>query len=92
MSTYCLSLLAMTETHIRPTDNDSFLHSITPIGFKLCHRLTYGLSGGWLSFNEDIKFKIFDCLTYTSFENIVISIDASASPFRMCLSTSRLMF
>ena len=39
MSTRSLSLLAMTETHIRPTDSDSFLHSITPTGFKLCHRL-----------------------------------------------------
>ena len=47
MSTHSLSLLTMTETHIRPTDNDSFLQSITPAGFKLCHRLrSHGFSGG----------------------------------------------
>ena len=38
MSTDSFSILAMTETHIRPSDNDSFLRSITPAGFTLCHR------------------------------------------------------
>ena len=71
----------MTETHIRPTDNDSFLHSITPAGFKLCHRLrSHGFGGGVGFFlNENIKFKILDSPTYTSFENIVIG--SSTSPF-----------
>ena len=83
MSTHSLSLLAMTETHIRPTDNDSFLHSITSAGFKLCHRLrSHGLGGGVGFFlNENIKFKILDSPTYTSFENIVIGIGSSTSPF-----------
>ena len=83
MSTHSLILLAMTETHIRPTDNDSFCHSITPAGFKLCHRLrSHGLGGGVGFFlNENIKFKILDSPTYTSFENIVIGIGSSTSPF-----------
>ena len=39
--------LAMTGAHIRLTDNDSLLHSITPVGYNLCHRpRAYGLSGG----------------------------------------------
>ena len=82
MSTHSLSLLAMTETHIRPTDNDSF-HSITPAGFKLCHRLcSHGFGGGVGFFlNENIKFKILDSPTYTSFENIVIGIGSSTRPF-----------
>ena len=50
MSTHSLSLLAMTETHICPTDNDSFLHSITPAGFKLCHRLRSHSFGGGVGF------------------------------------------
>ena len=83
MSTHSLSLLAMTETHIRPTDNDCFLHSITPASFKLCHRLrSHGFGGGVGFFlNENIKFKILDSPTYTSFENIVIGIGSSTSPF-----------
>ena len=83
MSTHSLSLLAMTETHIRPTDNDSFLHSITPAGFKLCHRLrSHGFGGGVGFFlNENIKFKILDSPTYISFENTVIGIGSSTSPF-----------
>ena len=73
----------MTETHICPTDNDSFLHSITPAGFKLCHRLcSHGYRGGVGFFlNENIKFKILDSPTYTSFETIVIGIGSSTSPF-----------
>ena len=83
MSTHSLSLLAMTERHIRPTDNESFLHSITPAGFKLCHRLhSHGFGGGVGFFlNENIRFKILDSPTYTSFENIVIGIGSSTSPF-----------
>ena len=74
MFTHSLSLLAMTETHICPTDNDSFLRSITPASFKLCHRVrSHGFGGGVGFFlNENIKFKILDSPTYTSFENIVI--------------------
>ena len=79
MSTHSLSLLALTETHIRPTDNDSFLCSITTAG----HRLRpHGFGGGVCFFvNENIKFKILDSPTYTSFENIVIGIGCSTSPF-----------
>ena len=33
-----LDLLNITETHIRSTDTDSLLRSITPSGYKLCHR------------------------------------------------------
>ena len=83
VATHTLSLHAMTETHIRPTDNDSFLHTIIPVGFKLCHRLhACSLGGGVGIFvNENIIFKIFDSPTYASFENIVIDIASSASPF-----------
>ena len=35
MSTDSFSILAMTETHIRPSDNDSFLRSITPLRYAL---------------------------------------------------------
>ena len=83
MSTHSLSLLAMTETHIRPTDNDSFLDSITPAGFKLSHKLRSHVFGVGVGFflNENIKFKILDSPTYTSFEDIIIGIGSSTSPF-----------
>ena len=40
MSTHSFDLLTiyMTETHVHPTDNDSLICFITPVGFKLCHR------------------------------------------------------
>ena len=38
MSTHLLNLVAITETHIHPTDNDSLLYPITPTWFILCHR------------------------------------------------------
>ena len=83
MTTDSISILAMTETHIRPSDNDSFLRSITPVGFTLCHRpRPHGLGGGVGFFViENIKFKILDSPTYTSFENLVIDIGSSTSPF-----------
>ena len=61
MTTDSISILAMTETQIRPSDNDSFLRSITPVGFTLCHRpRPHGLGGGVGFFViENIKFKKF---------------------------------
>ena len=42
----------------------------------------YGLGGGVGFFlNENIKFKTLDSPTYTSFENIVVAIGSSDSPF-----------
>ena len=39
--------LCLTETHIRTTDSDSFLCSLTPDGFSLIHRpRSTGIGGG----------------------------------------------
>ena len=47
MSTHSLNLLAMTQTHISPTENDSLQCGNTRVGFNLGHRAhAYGLSGG----------------------------------------------
>ena len=82
MSTHSLSLLAMTETHIQPNDNDNLLCSITPVGFKLCHRpRAYGLGSGVYFFgNQNIQFKIFDGPIYKIFKNI-IAIGSFVRPF-----------
>ena len=68
---------AMTETHIRPTDNDRFLRSITAVGVNV---------------NKNMKFKIFARPTYTFFKSIVIAIGSSTRHFMMCLLTIWLMF
>ena len=86
MSTHSLSLFAMTETHICQTHNASFLHCITPVGFKLCHRLRAHNLGGGVGFfvNESSKVnevQIFDSHNYSSLKNIVFAIGSSASPF-----------
>ena len=73
----------MTETHIHPSDNDSFLRSITPADFTLCHTPGPHSFGGGVGFFviENIKFKILDSPTSTTFENLVIDIGSSTSPF-----------
>ena len=70
----------MIETHIRSTDTDSLLRSITPSGYKLCHRPRAHGHGGGVGFlvNHNIQFKIVDSPFYESFENIVITIDSPA--------------
>ena len=80
VSSRSLDLLVITETHIRPTDTDSLLHSVMPPGYKLCHRPhTHGLGGGISFFvNHNIQFKIVDSPSYKSFENIAITIGSPA--------------
>ena len=83
MSTHTLNLLVMPETHIRPNDNDSLLHSFTPVEFKLCHKphtYSFGRRVGFFV-NQIIQFKIVYIPTYTSFENINTAIGSSARPF-----------
>ena len=65
-----LNLLAMTEKHIHPIDNDSLLNSITLVRFMLCHRpYPYGLGGAIGCFvNHNMQFKIVNSRTGTSFE------------------------
>ena len=38
IASHSFDFLCLTETHIRTTDSDSFLHSLTPDGFSLIHR------------------------------------------------------
>ena len=58
VSSRSLDLLSITETHIRPNKTDSLLRSITPSGYKLCHRPhAHGRSGGVGFFvNHNIHF------------------------------------
>ena len=69
----------LTETHIRTTDSDSFLHSLTPDGFSLRHRpRSTGIGDGVGFFiQESYKYCKVDTPNYSSFENIVISISVS---------------
>ena len=61
----------------KPTD--SLVRSITPPGYKLCHRpRAHSLSGGVGFFvNHNIHFKIVDSPSYKSFENIAIILGSS---------------
>ena len=38
IASHTFDFLCLTETHIRTTDSDSFLRSLTPDGFSLIHR------------------------------------------------------
>ena len=76
---HAFDLLCLTETHIRTTDSDSFLRSLTPDGFSLIHRpRSTGIGGGVGFFiRESYKCCKVDTPNYSSFENIVISISVS---------------
>ena len=47
IASHAFDFLCLTETHIRTTDSDSFLRSLTPDGFSLIHRPhSTGIGGG----------------------------------------------
>ena len=79
IASHVFDFLCLTETHIRTTDSDSFLHSLTPDGFSLIHRpRSTGIGGGVGFFiHESYKYRKVDTPNYSSFENIVISISVS---------------
>ena len=79
IASHAFDFLCLTETHIRTTDSDSFLHSLTPGGFSLIHRPRSTSIGGGIGFfiRESYKYRKVDTPNYSSFENIVISISVS---------------
>ena len=78
-----VNILAVTETHIRREEMDSLLHSITPTGFKFCHKPCIHSCGGGDGFfiNKAIQFRSVDTSTFSSFEHISIAIGSAAQPF-----------
>ena len=79
IASHVFDFLCLTETHIRTTDSDSFLRSLTPDGFSLIHRARSTGIGGGVGFfiHESYKYHKVDTPNYSSFENIVISISVS---------------
>ena len=76
IASQAFDFLCLTETHIRTTDSDSFLCSLTPDGFSLIHRpRSTGIGGFFI--RESYKYRKVDTPNYSSFENIVISISVS---------------
>ena len=82
VSAHSVDILAVTETHIRLEDTDSLLHSITPTGFKFCHKPCIHGRGGGVGFfiNKAIQFRSVDTPTFSTFENISIAIGSAAQP------------
>ena len=76
IASHAFDFLCLTETHIRTTDSDSVLRSLTPDGFSLIHRPhSTGIGGGVGFFiRESYKCRKVDTSNYSSFENIVISV------------------
>ena len=70
VASHSFDFLCLTETHIRTTDSDSFLHSLTPDGFSLIHRpRSTGISGGVGFFiRASYKCRKVDTPNYGSFE------------------------
>ena len=75
IASHAFDFLCLTETHIRATDSDSFLRSLTPYGFSLC---SSGIGGGVGFFIHDsYKCRMVATPNYSCFENIVISVSVS---------------
>ena len=53
---HAFDFLCLTETHIRTTDSDSFLHFLTPDGFSLIHRPHSSGIGGTVGFFIRVGF------------------------------------
>ena len=78
IASHAFDFLCLTETHIRATDSDSFLRSLTPDGFSLIHRpCSSGIGGVGFFIRESHKYRKVDTPNYCSFENIFISISVS---------------
>ena len=77
---HSLDILSLVETHIRPTDTDCLLQSITPPSYKLCQRPRAHGSGGGVGFliNSSLSHRIVDHPTFTYFECLVVSIGSNA--------------
>ena len=90
IASHTFYLLCLTETRIRTTDSDSFLHSFTPDEFSLIHRPHSSGIGGGVGFfiRDSYKYRKVDNPNYSSFENMVISVSVSQSKFRTLLLAS----
>ena len=77
---HSLDILSLVETHIRLTDTDCLLQSITPPSYKLCQRPRTHGSGGGVGFliNSSLSHRIVDHPTFTNFECLVVSIGSNA--------------
>ena len=80
VTVHSVDILAVTETHIHQEETDSLLHSITPTGFKFCHKPRIHGRGGGVGFfiNKAIQFRSVDTPTFSSFENVSIAIGSAA--------------
>ena len=77
VSAHSVDILAVTETHIHLEDTDSLLHSITPTGFKFCHKPRIHGRGGGVGFFYQQSYTV-DTPTFSSFENISIAVWSAA--------------
>ena len=78
-----LDFCCITETHIRTSDADGLLKSVTPSGYTLSHRPRTSGTGGGVGFliNSSYKTKVIDSPLYCSFEHMIVSVSSSQCSF-----------
>ena len=79
IASHAFDFLCLTETHIRTTDSDSFLRSLTLDGFSLIHTPRSSGIGVGVGFfiHDSCKYHKVDTPNYSSFESIVIPVSVS---------------
>ena len=76
IASHNIDLLCLTETHIRTSDTDSLLKSVTPVNHVFLQRPRVTGLGGGVGFiiNNNLSPKSLDSPGYHTFENMVTSV------------------
>ena len=78
-------LIAVTETWLRPEDTESFISSITPLGYKCTHVPQNIKKGG------GVGFFIKEDLSYEQVSKTIIRL-LKVSPFRLALRVLKMLY
>ena len=85
VSAHSVDILAVTETHISLEDTDSLLHSITPTGFKFCHKPRIHGRGGGVGFLSTKLYSLDQWILLHSVPLKILALQLGPRLNRLCL-------
>ena len=89
-----LDILGLVETHIRPTDTDGLLNSLTPLNYDLIQKPRCTGLGGGVGFlcRKSFSPSIVSSLVFRSFKIIVLSSGLTTIDLLLLVSSSRFLY